>query len=839
MMPAARPGIAFLCLLGALSGPVRAAEIPDPFAAVLAREEKGEFAASLAQLRASQELLKAHREHEAALVAFLRTRDSVQASLDKGQQDQARSALETLLPRLDPVRDAYLLHAAHARLVELRDLGRRMAEEDVAKADQLARDDKFGEAIAIYSDIAQSKAPEIPAALKRRARQAKARAEAGKAEAEAVGFWGRTWKSASEGVFTLAGWSVFLLAGGLLVWAAQARRRKRKPREETLIALEDLTAEAAEREILSQGLMRELLLRLGSMRESEDLAADIDTLADIDGSAQANLRMETEPVADIPSVIQDGTAVQIGPFSLTPRQLVELVRAYFRQPWKSRLAGSLVRRGEQTLLLIERSTVDGGSTLIDRWEALADGDDARSVVVRRMATRLAFETAQTRLTEDWRSFEAYREAMVCLARAEQEEPREPLLEEACRDLQRSLRHDPANWIARFHLGATQRKLGQNESAAKQFEFLEWMAADGAQGAGPMADYLAKHPELLFTLRYNKAVSLSKVSNWKAHHEAVRLLDELVDGATTPTPPTPPGTASGIRLEMLARSARAAALTFELESSPEGERSAKEQERTHRFQSQVFERIDAERKWIKALPVATARLDWKAYSLSFAVTHNAYGRACYLLGRKGGEDALREALTMSPDFAESYITLAELSMRRRKPMDWSRQAEDLLKRALVINPANQKAHYRLGELYADPVFADSLSAKEHLAKAELVPWSYAILARILAEEGDVEEAVRKMRRSIHLSPEPDHRFELFVRYALRVLARQKPPPDPGLLKEAKGVASKLTAAGKEIGERLLEEIRAFERKVRAERTRPPGAPASGGAAEDSTPPGPQP
>src|SRR5690348_17487923 len=42
----------------------------------------------------------------------------------------------------------------------------------------------------------------------------------------------------------------------------------------------------------------------------------------------------------------------------------------------------------------QRSTTDGGATLVDRWEARADGDDARSVVVRRMATRLAFELAK-------------------------------------------------------------------------------------------------------------------------------------------------------------------------------------------------------------------------------------------------------------------------------------------------------------------------------------------------------------------------------------------------------------------------------------------------------------
>jgi tetratricopeptide (TPR) repeat protein len=813
MWLAGRPGITIVCLLGALSGTAWAAEVADPFAAVLAREERGEFAASLRQLRSSEELLKAHREHEAALVALLHAFDSVQTSLASGQHDQARSVLEALLPRLDPVRDTYLMHAAHARLVQLRDLGRRMAEADVARADQLAKDGKDAEAIAIYSDVAQSEASEIPAALKRRARQAMARAEAAKAEAEAVGFWGKTWKSASEGIFTLAGWSVFLLIGTLLVWAAQARRRKRKPREETLIVLEDLTAQAPERETMSQGLIRELLLRFGSLGKGEDLAADIDTLADIDGSSQANLRMEAEPVADVPSVIQDGAAVQIGPFSLTPRQLVALVRAYFRRPWKTRLSGSLVRQGEQVLLLIERSTEDQGATLVDRWEARADGDDARAVVVQRMATRLAFELAKIRLTSDWRSFEAYRDAMAHLARAEGEETREPLLEAACRDLQRSLRHDPANWIARFQLGVTQRKLGQNESAAKHFQFLEWMASDGAQGAGPLAAYLEKKPEFLFTLRYNKAVALSKVPNWEAHKKAVQLLNELVDGAATPD------NESGIRLEMLARSARAAALTFELEDPPAGDGSAKGQERMRRFQGQVFDRIDQERAWIKALPVATARLDWKAYSLSFAVTHNAYGRACYLLGRKGGEEALREALTMSPDFAESYITLAELSMRRRKPQDWSKQVEDLLKRALEINPSNQRAHYLLGKLYADPAVADYPKAKEHLVKAELVPWSYAILARILDEEGDVAEAVRKMRRSIALSPKPDHRFELFVRYALRVLADQK-PPNRDLLQEAKDVASKLTEAGKEMGDKLLQNIRDFEQRSAArDRSRP--------------------
>lgn len=216
----------------------------DPFASVLAREEQGDLRGALKELRASEELLKANTDHEAALVALLRTFDSVQTSLAKDQYSHAQTVLEGVLTKLDPLRDAHLLHAAHSKLVELRDLARGMAEADVARADALVAEGKHAEAIAIYKDVAS--AAEIPAALKRRVTQAMARAGTAKARAEASGFWGKTWKSASDGIFTLAGWSVFLLLGAALLWTAGAWRKRRTPHEETLIVLEDLTALAPE-----------------------------------------------------------------------------------------------------------------------------------------------------------------------------------------------------------------------------------------------------------------------------------------------------------------------------------------------------------------------------------------------------------------------------------------------------------------------------------------------------------------------------------------------------------------------------------------------------------------
>src|SRR5688572_10831309 len=98
-----RPRVLLFSLIAALlvSAPTNGAT--DPFASVLAREEQGDLRGALKELRASEELLKANADHEAALVALLRTFDSVQTSLAKDQHSHAQTALEAVLPKLDPV----------------------------------------------------------------------------------------------------------------------------------------------------------------------------------------------------------------------------------------------------------------------------------------------------------------------------------------------------------------------------------------------------------------------------------------------------------------------------------------------------------------------------------------------------------------------------------------------------------------------------------------------------------------------------------------------------------------------------------------------------------------
>src|SRR6202035_4562341 len=252
--PVGLPRILLFCLTGALLSSLSTQGATDPLASVLSHEERGELAAALTELRASADVLKANKEHEAALVALLHTFDVVEAGLAKQQNAEAQAALEALLPRLDPLRDAVLLRSAHKKLVDLRAEVSRKAEADLKEADRLVSQGRHAEAIAINKDIAESNAQEIPVALSRPARQGKDRAEGSQSQAEAVGIWGKIWKSVSEGFVTLAGWNVFLLTGFLLLWSAGAWRKRRPPREETVIILEDLTAQAPEREVMSRGL---------------------------------------------------------------------------------------------------------------------------------------------------------------------------------------------------------------------------------------------------------------------------------------------------------------------------------------------------------------------------------------------------------------------------------------------------------------------------------------------------------------------------------------------------------------------------------------------------------
>ncbi len=477
-------------------------------------------------------------------------------------------------------------------------------------------------------------------------------------------------------------------------------------------------------------------------------------------------------------------------------------------PFQASLVGLLAKQGDEIVLLLERISLDGGISSGDRWETRARGDDARVVVVQKMAIRLAFDLAKTRLTSNWQSFAAFREALDRLAQSEPKSDGRERLEASCLDLQHSLRYDPSNWISRFHLSTVQRKLGRNEAAAEHLALLERMATNAAGSLPSMHDFLKKHPEFLHTIRYNKAVALSKMKTWEAHHKALDILDSIIDDLG-PGASAAAGAAAAvvsdknterIRLEMLARSARAAALPFELERTRRSRGSNEDPSRQRKFEKEIFSRIEKEKQWIdNAFQIA--HLDWRAYSLAYAVIYNAYGRACFLLRHGDAIEPLHQALAMSPDFVDSYVTLAEAYMReRRRTLDWLNRAQESLTQALAIDPANQKAHYLLGKLLADPVVGKYKEAKEHLTKADLFAASYPLLAEILVDQDDdLRGAIVQMRRSIALSPQPDYRFERFVDYVLQLYEKES-QTSPHLLKEAKDIASRLRDRGESPGDR---------------------------------------
>jgi tetratricopeptide (TPR) repeat protein len=351
------------------------------------------------------------------------------------------------------------------------------------------------------------------------------------------------------------------------------------------------------------------------------------------------------------------------------------------------------------------------------------------------------------------------------------------------------------------LATLERTIGNDEIAAEHFEFLERMVAEQAK-AETISNLLLRHPEFIYTVQYNQAVCLAKEKNPERRKRALAILDELIasttestsPGATAPqsshaNPPTGrprhvPGSQPRLKIEMLARSARAAALLEQLERGDPNQKGA------------LFQQIKYEKNWFEALRLDHKNLDWQTYALGYAVALNAFGQACCRLGYFDvAVGAFREAMVVAPDFVDAYNNLAAVYLNERQSQDpeWAHKLEDLLQQALQIQGSSQKAHLLLGRYYSLPGIARFEEARKHLEKATLLSWSHYYLAEILIhQDRNREEALKILRRSIFMDKWPDRRYVTFIESALDVSQRRG--GDRVLLKEALQLAEKYLENG---------------------------------------------
>ncbi len=759
--------LTFLCLLLVALPLAAQPGLPE---AVLQREEAGDLKAALNLLIP---FVKANpgegdaASHLGLLQETIRIQGLAAAFRREKDDERAKAVLESLLAKLDPVRDGHLVVAVARSLREIRAESLRTEEEEargqLAAAQVLVEAGKYDDALAMYDEVARSPSGQVSREILHEARLGRIRATSAKARSLSPTFWGEIGQSGRLGARTVSQWLVYLIAAALLGLLFSSVRGRIPIRPGTAIQLQELTAPATEQEGRNQHLVREFLQRLTPGGHSAPHGEEFD---DFDDKALSHLRLEVDPLADLQTFLHEDTAVQIGPLSLNPRQIVRYLGALFQRPSESTLRGSLTSEEGRVTFNVEHRVVAGSKLRSGCWEVSETGEGARTRAIQGMALRISFELASWKVTADWESFDLYRKAMALLSQDHPADSRDQELTQARDLLRRSLVCDPANWLARFHLATLERTLGNDDMAAEHFEFLERLLTEQT-----IVDH--RRPELLQTVRYNRAVSLAEQEDPEQRSLAFQILDELIANPEGP------------KTEILARSAKAVALVRDLERAEPEKKGA------------VFQAIKQEKNWFGSLRL-DHKLDWKTYALGYAVTVNAFGRACLRLGfHDVGVDAFREAMIVAPDFVDAYNNLAAvyLDQRRRQDPEWAHKLEDLLQQALQIQGGSQKAHLLLGRYYSLPAIGRYDEAREHLRKADSLSWSYYYLSEILIhQDNNREEALKILRRSIFLDKWPDRRYVSFIESALDVSQRRG--GDRVLLKEALQLAEKYAECGKQ-------------------------------------------
>jgi tetratricopeptide (TPR) repeat protein len=614
--------------------------------------------------------------------------------------------------------------------------------------------------------------------------------------------------------------------GALLLAVRALRRHLQKPQEGAVIAVHDLTSEGEIADARSRALTEHVLADLRFTAGGFGVE-DVDESEDLDGSASLNLRA-VHGERDRDGLLKADIPITIGVVSTTLRPLLEYWRGISARPPRVSIKGSLASDEPEVLLVLEARRY-GDQALPPRVEVRKRGDDRRSEAVRDAAAWIAVELAHdgeaATGTSDWHSLREYRAALGCLQREASRPPNRVELLERARDLlQSSLSYDPGNLLARFYL-TVHRKLGQNAAAIGQLEELE-RATEA--GLSRVERFLDRRPDFTKVVRYNLAVVLAKLDDWAAHGRGVALLDELLRQVPPPLGSQSRDAAAsesgqderrlGLRLGLLAVSARASALTFRLHHGAGRARGGGE--RLAAYRKTQSDDIIAMVERLDALAPDDADAERRTEVYARAVAQTARGRAKAEMGdRRAAVADYRRAITLAPDFVEAYLQLAELYLRAGGGgfPDWVEQAEAALTTALAISPSNPRAHNLLGRLYARDAVARYQDAIGHLKQADSYASSFTEHARLLEKRGDLAGAVAVHRRSVARFPRPDYRFRLFAEAVVKLAAEGRATPDD--VAAARRAISKLRRKSKHEADRNA----ATDLLQALDRIAPPAAP----------------
>ncbi|MBL0161562.1 MAG: hypothetical protein IPP47_31500 [Bryobacterales bacterium] len=722
-------------------------------ASLLDRAYRGEFAAAQAKVRAGElpvELESAGNLREAyrALagrapdtdphLGFLRNVLNLRSAR---QEYQARDQLPLLLERYKSLeaqltldRERHLVPHVKADIAEL-DLAVRATLDreslaNLALGEELLGAYRFKEADAAFQRVTRHQAKGSPE-LDQRARLGLVRSdELDKREPTFLGVFWAAWFNLRVGFAQLAEYSIYLVSFFTLFLASTLVRGAWR-REGLFFSFVDASGITADSPSANAAVTKETQLAIRSISGSDGGRGRIDATSDIDGSAQVNMRMGTS-VSSVAALMQSPLPIKFGPVSFDFAKLLSAATSLFRRRYELTAEGTLAQAGGRLTFSI---------TLIDRrrrWRSSPTSIDAygtdRAMVIRDAGFQLFCLVARSedRFTHNWRSLRATVLGLEALQSAGVNPPgRSALVEQAVACFQEALLFDTRNCEARLGLATALRKSGQNRLSATHLELLEGALKRDEEFR---ARAIALRPDLLFLLRYNKAVALSKIESAAPQDEANELFEKLIEEKDRVH-------------SFLAWSGQLAAQAAQWDRRARVLNPTLEEEG-----NKILLVCKQLRDQLDGLASSDVLEDRAGYDLARSVALNALGRVASRLGRrKEGRDALLRAMAVSPDFVDPYINLAAVTMDGKAEVgrDWPLQAQALLECAARIDPSNLRLAYQRARLYTFEVFDNpdqGLEALKGLGPDPSIDYLRGVLYR---RKGMYVAAAAELSRSLSL------------------------------------------------------------------------------------------
>lgn len=656
--------------------------------------------------------------------------------------------------------------------------------ESINEAAKLIDRDDSDAALAILKDLpTDSTLPPELAALVRSERIRAQRASVLQAKRKSTAF-ASFWESLTSKAVTLFDWFVLLaLAAFCLLCLAQLTKLKRV-HPQTLISFTDQSldnpSEAANL-VLTQEANR--LLNPTQEPESDELVQE----ASISGGGATFVNMQ--PIlgtSSIETALGTADSVSLGAVKISPKALIQAWNDALRPRYRRTLQGILSKTGDTTFVYVQmlddaRKPIKGAG-----WSASRQGADARDAALREVMAKVMIMYSNTeQATRIWQSLDCFQQAMDRY----REDKSLASISASQLLLQKSLKYDPSNWMARYNNALFLQMIGNLDDSLQNWSFLHGSLLNGkVLGSEASGEQLAK---LKARIDYNRALTLARMEKWEELKHAIDILEGIVVSTSED-------------LNWLAKSALASALCTHYKllvdssknssevkvrpqstrgsHSPEdasrdvlGQESGKPNPKSPRKMS-VLEKTFARIEHITTELIESLKTSQPISASLMHATAIARGaRGAVLLdfgvSPSNALEDFNAAILLSPDLIDPRLNAAKVVVIRKKE-GWTVRAESLLKSSLQLDPDHREAHFLLGSLYLDQAVFRLRDAGEHFKQADPHSWASFKLGELYLIPSfgvpDPKEALKQFRKSVRLGDAVDIRAQKLVRHLLSLV-----------------------------------------------------------------------